>query len=285
MAYNPDSIERLRLKARTVDPVVHPSDLLLYALDVAGRKIPKWMGPDGWDTPIQSGIFFNNVSLILPGNATTIEVIGCSVTNVGTISHPTLAATNLKTQTRRFTNTSAATAAALASTRTGIADCWLGNAAGLGGFFVVCRFSLTTLAAGNRGFFGLVQGNAAPTNVDPLTSFTLAKIGIGFNANTGNLFLINNSTTAGTTLDLGANFPINTTNNYELILFAKPNDTAVGYRVRNLNLANTTEVKGTLTTNLPSNTTFMSRMAWMTNNATAAAVAWDCSRFGLETDY
>lgn len=259
-------------------------ELKVYAKNIAGRMLPKWMGPDGFDTPFQSGLFFNRVSLLQAGGGTTIDVIGCTITNVGTVSHPTPVVTNIRTIQNRFTITSAVTAAAMASTRPIVLECVRGNAADIGGFFMLSRFGLTTLQAGMRGFFGLVSTIAAPSNIDPTTDTTLAKIGIGINANTGNLKLINNAAgTVPTVLDLGASFTVDVTNMYEIILFCKPNDTKVEYRITNMN--SKVETKGSITTNLPLNTSFLARTAWLTNNATLAAVAFDCSRFGLETDY
>jgi hypothetical protein len=61
------------------------------------------------------------------------------------------------------------------------------------------------------------------------------------------------------------------------------NDSCSFYRIKNLQ--SNLETSGTISTNLPANTAFLGRLMWATNNATAAAVAWDCSRFGLETDF
>lgn len=269
----------------TTDPTAVAGKLLLYGKDIGGRYLPKWVGPSGVDTPFQAGIFFNQVSLIAPGSGATPHVLGCTVTNVGTVSHPTPTPTNIASQTRKFVNTSTATVGALASTRVGVLECWRGNGASMGGFFVVARFGLTTLQAGMRFFAGLSStATTAPTNVDPTTTITDAKIGMAINSNTGNWKLINNAVgTAPTVLDLGATFPVNITDMLELILFAKPNDTVVTYRIRNLQTG--AETTGTLSTNLPTNTTFLGRLIWGTNNATAAAIAWNCSRFGLETDF
>lgn len=260
-------------------------NLLLYSKSIAGRMLVKWLGSSGVDNPIQSGIFFNNVSLISPGATTVPSVISCTITNVGTISHPTPTTTNLKAQTRRFVNTMANGAGSLASTRTNVLECWRGNAAGLGGFFVVARFGIESLGTGNRMFVGLTDtANTAPTNIDPTTSTTPGKIGMAINTNTGNWNIVHNITgTAPTVITLSASFPVNTTDLLELVLFAAPNSATVGYRVTNL--SNGTQTSGTISTNLPSSTTFMGRTIWMTNNATAGTRSWSCSRFGLETDY
>lgn len=241
---------------------------------------PKWVGPAGLDNPFQEALWANMTSAWFPGSGTAIDVWGGAVTNVGTISHPAPTATNLKTKTRRFLNTSAGTAGSLASTRPAVAAASRGT-----GFFLVFRGGLGTLAAGMRWFAGITSvATTAPTNVDPLTSTTGDKFGLAINNNTGNLQLIHNTAgSAPTVTDLGANFPVNTTNLYELIAFCPPGGTSITWRVRNL--SGGFEATGTATTNLPTLATFMGRQIWATNNATAAAVAWDCSRFWVSTDF
>lgn len=270
----------------TTDPTAPSAgNLILYSKDIAGRQLPKWIGPSGVDTPIQPNMAFNQVSIIGPGGGTTVGVIGCTITSVGTISNPNIASTNLKTQTRRIVNTSAAGAGSLASTRIASLECWRGNVASQGGFFAVARFGLTTLQTGMRMFIGFTDNaTAAPTNIDPTTSTTPGKIGMAIAASTGNWNLVHNITgTAPTVIALGASYPVDVTSLYEMILFAKPNDTVVTYRITNLSTG--AQTSGTLSTNLPASTTPLGRVCWATNNATATAVAWDLSRFSLETDY
>jgi hypothetical protein len=257
----------------------------IYTKNVAGRILVKWVGPSGVDMSVQESLAENQVSLISPGATTIPNVLSCAITTVGTISHPTPASTNLKTQTRRFVNTSVATAGGLASLRVNVLECHRGAVAGLGGFRIVARFSLDTLAAGMRAFVGLTDTAAtAPTNIDPTTSTTPGKIGMAINVNTGNWNLVHNASgVAPTIIALGANFPVNITDSLELQLFAAPNAATIGYRVTNwtTNLSTT----GTISTNMPANTVFLGRTIWATNNATAAAVAWSMSRFYLGTDY
>ena len=272
----------------TTDPSAPlAGNIIVYSKDIAGRQLPKWIGPSGLDTPFQPNIMFNQISVIGPGGGTTVGVLGCTVTNVGTIANPNIATTNLKTQTRRFTNTLATTTAnSVASTRITSLECWRGNVAGQGGFFVVARFGITTLIVGNRMFVGLTDtATAVPTNIDPTTSTTPGKIGMAITANTGNWSLVHNITgTAPTVIPLGASYPINTTDLLELVLFAKPNDSVVTYRITNL--STNAQTSGTLSTNLPASTTPLGRVIWITNNTTTGtAIGFDCSRFSLETDY
>lgn len=273
-----------------LDAIADPSaastgSLIIYTKSVANRIMPKWIGPSGVDTPFQPNMMFNQFSVMMPGGGTTLDVIGCTITNVGTISNPTLTSANLKSQTRRVTNTSAAAAGSLASTRVTNLECWRGNATGFGGFFMVCRFGLSTLQTGMRAFFGLTDtAPTAPTNINPLTNTTPGKIGMAISASSGNWnFVYNTTGIAPTVVELGSGYPVDTSTMLELILYAKPYDTSVSYRITNMTTG--TQTSGSISSNLPATTTFLGRTCWATNNATAAAVAWDLSRFSLETDY
>jgi hypothetical protein len=146
------------------------------------------------------------------------------------------------------------------------------------------RFGLTTLQSGNRAFAGLTDVTTAPANVDPTTNTTPGKVGMAINANTGNWkFVWNVTGTAPTVSDLGASFPVDTTSLYELVMYSPPNGSAINWRVTNLSTG--AQVSSTTaTTNIPANTTFLTPVIWMTNNATAASVAWDLVSWYLESD-
>ena len=276
----------VEMTAITAEPATPAAGKLrMYVENVAGRLLLKWVGPSGIDMSVQESLGENLVSLISPGSVTVMSTLGCGINNVGTVSHPQPATTNLLTQTRRAVNTSAATAGSLAATRIINFECWRGNAAGRGGFRIIARFGLTTLAAGMRSLVGVTDtATTTATNIDPTTSTTPGKIGMAINTNSGNWNLVHNASgTAPTVIALGANFPVNTTDLLELQLATAPNASSIGYRVMNLSTGNSTS--GTITTNLPSATTWLGRVIWATNNATAAAVAWALSRFYLGTDY
>jgi hypothetical protein len=107
---------------------------------------------------------------------------------------------------------------------------------------------------------------------------------MAINANTGNWNLVHNVTgTAPTIIALGANFPVNNTDLLEVTLFCAPNAASINYRV--VNWSTNQQTTGSITTNIPSNTTFMNPIIWGTNNATAAAVTLDFISTYVETDY
>jgi len=276
---------KILLNAITTEPAAPAAGtLLLYAKSIAGRLWPKWVGPSGWDMPFQQALMFNSIVFVRPAATTSQTVIGTTVTNVGTLSTPALASTNLLASTRRTLFTAAATTAGtLISQRASATLMWRGNAAGLGGFMYCERFALVTLVATQRVFVGVSDSTAAPTNIDPTTSTTPGKIGLAVNTNTGNWNLVNNASgTAPTVLALGASFPVNTPDILELTLFGAPNGTGIGYRVKNM--TSNAEFSGTLTTNIPANTAFLLPWKFMTNNTTTGTFALASLGWTVETD-
>ena len=151
----------------------------VYARNRAGAPWIDVMRPSGRDFPLQRHFGVNRIANWSPSVTTTITTEGLPITSVGTVSTPTLAATNLAASMRRWRLTSAATVDAAAEQRSAGWACWRGNAAGLGGWTFVTRISLTTLQATGMGFFGLYGSTAALA-----TTLTLAIvvncIGIGF---------------------------------------------------------------------------------------------------------
>jgi hypothetical protein len=225
----------------------------------------------------------NDVSIITYGTSgALVGSLFCLPVNTGTVSQVTLATTSKLASIQRVKFASAATAGAIAGTRNSTLECFRGNIALCGGFTSTVRFGLSTLQAGMRAFIGLSSAsNGAPTNIDPLSNTVDHKIGMAINLNTGNWKLVHNLATAiPTIIDLGANFPVNSIHFYEFTISCLPNATAIDYKVKNLITG--AEVIGTASTNLPSNSAFIGRTMWLTNNTTAAAVSIDLNKWVLE---
>jgi hypothetical protein len=256
----------------------------VYARSRAGAPWIDVMRPSGRDFPLQPHFGVNRIANWSPSVTTTITTEGMPITSVGTVSHPTLAATNLAASMRRWRVTSAAVAASVADQRSQGWACWRGNAAGLGGWTFVTRISLTTLQATGMGFFGLYGSTAALA-----TNLTLASVvncvGIGFERGTHpNWQLVRNDGTGAPSLtDMATPFAIATGGVLTLFIAAPPNGSSVWVRVVD-------EVSGAvfeqeITADLPANTQFLSPRLFMNNGAAAAAVAFDCAGVYLETDY
>ena len=256
----------------------------VYARTRAGAPWIDVMRPSGRDFPLQPHFGVNRIANWSPSTTTTVNTEGLPVTSVGTVSTPTLAATNLAASMRRWRLTSAAVVDSAAEQRSAGWACWRGNAAGLGGWTFVTRLSLTTLQATGMGFFGLYGSTAALA-----TTLTLATvlncIGIGFQRGThANWQMVTNDGTGAPTLsDMGAPFAIALGGVLTLFIAAPPNGSSVWVRAVN-------EVTGAvfeqeITTDLPANTQFLSPRLFLNTGATAAAVAYDCSGLYIETDY
>jgi len=256
----------------------------VYARNRAGAPWIDVMRPSGRDFPLQPHFGVNRIANWSPSVTTTITTEGLPITSVGTVSTPTLAATNLAASMRRWRLTSAAVVDSAAEQRSAGWACWRGNAAGLGGWTFVTRISLTTLQATGMAFFGLYGSTAALA-----TTLTLATaincIGIGFQRGTHTRWQLvaNDGTGAPTLIDMGASFAIATGGVLTLFIAAPPNGSSVWVRVVD-------EVSGAvfeqeITADLPVNTQFLSPRLFMNNGATAAAVAYDCSGVYVETDY
>ena len=226
--------------------------------------------------PYAGGLY----AAVYPSNTVNVTTLGVATTTTGTASTPSLVATSLREMARRTNFATATTAGSLAGLRSGQALCWRGTATGQGGFRLRCAFAISALVTGNRGFVGLWDATAAPTNIDPLTSTANSKIGVGFNSDTGNLQLISNlAGSAPTVIDLGANFAINTTDVWTLDIKCLENASDIDWAVTKA--GSSAAASGNLNTNIPPSNGFLSPQIWISNNAQAASAAISLMRWVL----
>jgi hypothetical protein len=129
--------------------------IAVYACNRAGAPWLDVMRPSGRDFPLQAHFGVNRIANWSPSSSTTVNTEGLQIISVGTVSTPTLAATNLATSMRWWRLTLAAIADSAAEQRSGGWACWRGNAAGLGGWIFVTRILLATLQATGMEFFCL----------------------------------------------------------------------------------------------------------------------------------
>lgn len=262
----------------------------IFRRAVAGRQMPAFIGPSGLDSALQPLIARNKIGWANPnGNSTTVSYVGLPAFQiVGTATTRTVATTNLFTRLKRIGYVSATTAAALASVRINVLQHTTGDGSGNGGFHTIIRFGVAAFTSDMRMFVGMRDNASAPSNVEPSTITQC--IGVGCGAADTSLRIFYGGSSAQTSIDLGANFPAKTANTdaYELAMFAPPSASGtVYYQVTRLNTGQT--ASGTLTGNataLPSATTLLTPIsAFVTNNATAAAVALDIASVYVETDF
>lgn len=259
----------------------------IFMKKIAGRMMASQIGPSGLDTTLQANLGGNKVALWMPpGGSTTVPgVFGmAALTATGTATTRTVATTNLLTRMTRLGYVSAATAAAVTGAREAVAKYTTGGGPGLGGFFARYRFGVSDAAtvSGARMFVGLDASTAAPTNVEPSSKVNC--VGVGQISSSTNLQIIYGNATAKSPIDLGANFPANSSADaYELNLFSPPAG-GVFWHVRRLNTA--FEASGFIaSTDAPVATTLLCHQLWRTNNATALAVGLDICGIYIETDH
>ncbi len=277
--------EGFLLSGIAAEPSTPSEDTMwFYAKKIGGRMMPKWKGPSGLDTAIQPFLGQNNIIMLLPQTTTTITLWGATNTSVGTVSHPALAATNLRTSMRRWIWTSAATANSASEGRTAAALVWRGDAAGLGGWFYSCRWAVSSSTANQQVAIGLWNATGATATTTVPSNLTNC-IFVGWDsADTELQIMHNDASLTCTKIPLGSDFPSNdTTVVYEFMMFAPPNGSSVFYRVVRLDTGDVAE--GEITTDLPASTTFLTRHEYMNNGGTAAAVVLEVSRIYIETDY
>ena len=264
-------------------------NLTLYAKKVGGRVMPKIKGPSGLDTSLQPNISRNKIAYALPnGNSTTITYLGLALSATGTATAKNVATTNLSTQMRgvEYLVTTASTTA-VAGFRSVAAQFWRGNAEGAGGFHYVCRWGPATgvSTATNRSWVGLRNSTSAPTDVEP--SSQLSAIGMGWDAADTNIQIMHNDGSGtATKIDLGASFPVPTvdrTKVYELAMFAAPNGSSVDYEVTDL--ATGATATGTISTDLPTNTTLLAPVGYSSVGGTSSMIGITLYSLYIETDY
>jgi len=264
----------------TTDPTPPSGGIIVYSKEVAGRSLPKFMPPSGLDSVLQTAISQNRMSIAAPGLTTALSYFGMgAMTAVGTVSHPALATSSLRTITSRGIVTSAAGAGNASELRYASLQC-----AGTSGFYAVFRFGVSSSVATQRLAVGLWAATGATTiTIEPNT--LINGIWIGNDAADTNLQLMrNDGSGTATKIDLGSDFVKNQVEGiYELILFCKPTDTTIYYRVKRLDASG--EVSGSITTDIPAVGTFMCPHYYLNNGGTAAAVTLDFYRYYLECDY
>lgn len=202
------------------------------------------------------------------GSGTTISGFGAAFA-ANTLTNPALATTNLLTSTYRVVSTGSAVAGNTGGIRCNEAIVWRGNAAGLGGFRVRCRFASETALAQQRGFVGLCATiGAVIPNGQPSAFVNVCGFSYDSAATNWSTITNDNSGTA-TTASLGAGYPVDATTLYEMTLIAQPNASTIDWTIANLSSGASTS--GSFTTDLPVSTTFLTFQLWINNGTTASA--------------
>jgi hypothetical protein len=257
----------------------------IYASNFARRSVPAFRSPNGSAVEVQPHIGITRRMEWIPhvgtNTITTVGGVAPSITSAGgTATLRSIASGSFYSWTRRVSYVSAAAAGSSSGLRGTQLAYGLGDVAGAGGFTMVFRFGIedASAVANARMFVGLIGQATVIGNVEPSSLANI--IGVGCDAGFNNLYVMHNDASGtATTISLGSGYPTNTrsTDVFELVLYARPNATEVGYRVTRLNTGDSTS--GTLSTDLPANTLRMAPQFWRNNGSTAVAV--DIAMMGM----
>lgn len=220
------------------------------------------------------------IRLLEPSAGAAVQVTGWTSATAGTVTTPAPATTNLRTSLHRAELTSAGAANSAASVVAGTngggaAAAFLrGGGAPQGGFYLDFTFAAASVTANQRCFFGLLASVVAFSGTQDPDALTDC-YGVGWRSADGNLqVFVNDAAGTVTAVDLGANFPANSTDAvYQVILYAPASSGTLYYVVRRLDAAFVAE--GNVAANLPTATTFMLYQAGINNGGTAAAAAFN----------
>jgi hypothetical protein len=251
-------------------------NLGLLATRQAGKMLPAFIGPSGPLQVLQDSLAFNRVGFVqaVPGG-TAGTAFALAVASVGTA---TAAATANSTYGRIHKIDYLVTVAAVnavAGYRVSANNFSVGGgAANEGGFWTSMVWGPATgvATATNRAFCGM-RVNAVPTDVEP--SSLTSMVGMGWDAADTNIQLMrNDGSGTATKIDLGAAFPVPTTDRtkmYQIILYSPPGTTqSVEYLVTDLITGAT--ASGTVTTDLPATGSFLAPHVYMSAGGTSSVI-------------
>lgn len=219
---------------------------------------------------------YRSFSMIAPGSSSALSTLGVSILFNGSINHPSVDATK---PYRRATLTTGPTIGTRAFIRLSDSACRR-----LEGFRLVMRFGLDVLCPGNRFFFGVVSSIGAPANIDHLTATLYSRVGIAISANSGNWQLVHGLiNTPPVVLDLGSDFPVNTTDILQIAIECAPGSSGVDYEVTNIKTGK--QASGTITEDIPGPTDFCAPLMVGCNNTQATEAVFALYRWTLETPF
>ncbi len=155
-----------------------------------------------------------------------------------------------------------------------------------GGFKVTMKWGIQVTGTASRGAFGISTNSGAFSNADPssLTNF----IGVGYDAGQTNFRLItNDGSGSATTTDLTASYPTNTsaTDFYVLILTQAYAGSSISYDLKRYTTTGsvTNEATGSVSSDLPVNTSVMYPHFWINNGANNEVVSLTFSQVYVTT--
>lgn len=258
-------------------PSLPVTGLKMFSSDSTGFQILSSIDPIGIINQYQTSLFTRDISIWkAQGNGNTIFLMGFGNSTTGTVTTRSVASNNLFTQTRRVGYVSTATAGSSAGTRHGAQQFWRGNQPNLGGFLYVSQFGLSSASsvATQRAFVGLIASTATLSNQDPSHSSNKNIIGFGVDSGDSSwTFMHNDNSGQPIKEPLTGTFPLDqSVSLFESRIYSPPNGNTIYYSLRVLGGS---FYSSSISTVIPSQSTFLSPIIWTNNGSTASAVGID----------
>ncbi len=269
--------------------------LRFFAQTVGGRMLATIMPPSGVDNHLQPAIFANCILLYVPSTGTTGTGSGTGLgpvwTSGGTVSHPTPSSTApaVSNQTRRtrYANVVTTTNQTL-GIKSAAADqlaFWLGNSAGLGGFFYVARFIVELYPASTTRIFA---GLTASSGTWVVSSDTVINNTCGLWHDTtdpstglGAFNFVTRNTATTTKQQITLSNAIAAGNSYEFYMYASQNASSISWML--FDVVNNVPYSNSTSTTLPASTAFMGPQCAMSNGT--ANITATTSAIGIQGVY
>jgi hypothetical protein len=255
--------------------------LKIYSKKIAGKMFPKTVGPSGIDSPLQNAFWQNNICIWQPTTASNGLWLGTAPAAAGTYATVLPTSTSLYTAMKRGRWSNIATTANQVLTQRSLELMYfLGNSAGMGGFFFYTRMGFDTWTDGGRLFAGLFNGNSLiqsdPSTVDNNIGFAVDV------ADNGLIYFQTKGTGAAVRTSTG--FTITSGSGYDMYIFAAPNSTTVSWRILEINTG--TEATGSSAVSGPAVNVMMMAGIQASNAALTSvnAIQLCINRIYVETD-
>lgn len=257
---------------------------VLYGMDNGSSAMPAYLGADGRSYAFQPFLGSRRTLLWMPAagiTSATAYMLGGFANILGTVTTRTITNTNMFTMMPRQGAVTSTTSSQRAGPYFGSSVFYRAN-----GFRATFRFGISdaSFVSGANTFVGFSPTSSILSgSTDPDASTNM--VGMGNNAadTTMQLYYNDGSGTASK-VDLGADFPANTTNTdvYELSIYCAPSDSKIGVRIVRLNTGHVFTT--TLTTDIPVTTQGMIPVMIRGNMTIAAAVGIDSMILHVESE-
>ena len=249
-----------------------------YAKKIAGFIFPTFIDENAKSYSVQPHAMskpYSYVFAVHPNSINLQSLNSGDITRLGNIEFDTISSTSnvFKSLQRQQISSTTTSTSAVCGYRDDPHSCLTrGSVSGVGGFIFSLKWGQGVGAsnATKRAFAGLLLSNAAPTDVNPSTLTDM--VGMGWDSADTNVQIMHNDNTGtATKIDLGSGFPkptANYTNFYQLRLSCLPNASSIEYEA--INCVTGASVSGSLTTNLPTNSSALMRHMYASVGGTSA---------------